>query len=121
MPWTCLRLFCVILPVTVVKCSSRSFENIDDSLIDGGAFDRTRVIRDLIAIILIECGTNHLFCITDHCKIGIMRHQNDLTAFFSLLHARHQEIYDCLIVEILFRLVDHKWDITFVNQQIEHE
>lgn len=64
MPWPRLRFLSMVLAVSVIKCPPSSFENVDNPIIDFWVLNRSCLVGDAIAVILIKAGTNDLISIT---------------------------------------------------------
>ena len=50
-----------------------------------------------------------------------MRHHYDLSMALGLDHNRHEQTYNSLVVQVLFRLIEYDWVSFPINEEIENQ
>ncbi len=110
----------VLIP-SIIECGLRALENIDDSLVKRGVFDRAREICDAAHSFPVELREDYLFRIAHDGQVWVVRHHDDLPVFFCRVEDWHEQTNDRFIVEIFLGLVEDDGISLLVDQKVEDQ
>ena len=115
MPSAVRCLFAIFKP-PIIEGWQGALENVHNCSVDTGILNCARFKIEVIPVVrFINRYVNYLFCIGNDRKIRIVGDDYDLPTLFCLFQKLHQYLIDALVVEIVFRLIDHKGNISSVK------
>jgi hypothetical protein len=86
---------------------------------DRGTFERTRGVRNLVAVLDVHTGVDDLIRVAYDRQVGIVGYDKNLSAFTRLPDAIDQDLGDRVVVQIALRLIDDQRHVPFVDQQVK--
>ena len=99
------------------ECWPRTLQHGDTQKVRRWVLDRTRGVRNLVAIVLfVHLRMNDLISVAHYRQIRVVRDDDNLTPASGFTQTGHQHIVDRLVVQVVLRLIDDEWNITAINQ-----
>lgn len=99
----------------------RPFEDVNDELSDHGVFNPTRRVVDPVSIHLVYLGVDDLFCVANDREVGVVSNDDNLPPLLRMPESWDQRSRDCVVIQVLFRLIDHERDVPLVDEKVEEQ
>ena len=106
----------LILMTPIVECWLSPFKNVKSKFRNIKFSDTTTTHRELF---IAHPTVDDLISITNDSKICIMRNNNGLPAPRRFMNCRYELRSNCLVIEILFRLIEQQGCRSEINNKIK--